>query len=635
MKHRDSKAVMWRDLRFMLMAMLASALLAGCGSSSSTAPPTSEGSANTTSCDASESTSQTDDDCGEVFVGLTDAEGDFATYTVDVRSLTLVRSDGVVVETLPTQTRVDFAEYTELTEFLTAASVPPGTYVAGSIHLDYSDAEVYVEKGDDFVPATVVDANGQAIADAEFEILLDNRRQLVVRRGIPSLLTIDFDLAASHEVDLSTSPATATAEPYLIAEVDPVDAKTMRLRGPLISVSLDESAYAVRIRPFHDRDTSFGRARVNTDANTEFEVDGVTYEGEAGLEAMTRLATGSPTLAFGELSVIDRSFLATEVYAGSSVPGYDFDVIRGNVIERTGNRLKVRGAIIVPRQGRARFHRTATVLVDEGTKVLRRGHDSANLGINAISVGQRINAFGSVTADPDDGIVLDATEGRVRMLMTRLNGLVNSVFPGQIDIALQSIDRRPIRIFDFTGTGLSEAVDADPDNYEIATGALDNASLSEGAAVKVFGFVNSFGEAPPDFEARSFADYSDSRAMLAIGWGPNGTTAPFADLGPDGMLLDLSNPEIGGRHYIRQGDVFIDLLGLSAAPVIAPNPERPGVYAIKQGNRIWIHSDFALFTSDLAARLDGNTRVRGMYAKGGYEADASLFLSTRIGVIVD
>lgn len=192
--------------RSWLLALAATLLVAGCGGGESP-PVTASGGTTTSQCDASNNTPETEDDCGEVIIGLTDAEGDFITYSVNVTSLTLVRADGAVVETLPRSARVDFAQYTEMTEFLAAASVPPGTYTAGKIRLNYADAEVFVEKGDDAIEALVVDAAGQALVDADFEIVLDNRRQLVVRRGLPSLLTVDFDLGASHEVDLSTSPA--------------------------------------------------------------------------------------------------------------------------------------------------------------------------------------------------------------------------------------------------------------------------------------------------------------------------------------------------------------------------------------------------------------------------------------------
>ena len=49
------------------------------------------------------------------------------------------------VETLPRTTRINFTDYVDLTELVTAATIPPATYVSGTIRLDYADAEVFVE----------------------------------------------------------------------------------------------------------------------------------------------------------------------------------------------------------------------------------------------------------------------------------------------------------------------------------------------------------------------------------------------------------------------------------------------------------------------------------------------------------
>ena len=68
-------------------------------------------------------------DTGDLVVGLTDAESDFVKYEVDIVSLTLTKQNGAVVDALPVVTRVDFAQYVEMTEFLTAATIPVGRYV--------------------------------------------------------------------------------------------------------------------------------------------------------------------------------------------------------------------------------------------------------------------------------------------------------------------------------------------------------------------------------------------------------------------------------------------------------------------------------------------------------------------------
>ena len=103
----------------------------------------------------------TADECGTLMLGLTDADGDFDSYTVDVVVASkLEKANGAVFEALPARTRIDFTEYVDLTEFVLAATVQPGVYVGGSITLDYTDAEVFVEVGDDSKEATVVDASG-------------------------------------------------------------------------------------------------------------------------------------------------------------------------------------------------------------------------------------------------------------------------------------------------------------------------------------------------------------------------------------------------------------------------------------------------------------------------------------------
>ena len=67
-----------------------------------------------------------ENDTGDLVVGLTDAESDFVKYEADIVSLTLTKQNGTVVDALPVATRVDFAQYVEMTEFLTAAIILVG-----------------------------------------------------------------------------------------------------------------------------------------------------------------------------------------------------------------------------------------------------------------------------------------------------------------------------------------------------------------------------------------------------------------------------------------------------------------------------------------------------------------------------
>jgi hypothetical protein len=603
-----------------------SMLMAACGGGSSTTSQPQVA----LECDPNDPL--TVDECGTLYVGLTDADGDFLSYSVNVVSLQLEKADGTLIETLPNNTRIDFAQYVELTEFVSAATVPPGTYVAGKITLDYSDAEVMVEENGVAKVATVVDDQGIPLAQTTLKIMLADRDRLFIARGRPSLLVVDFDLGASHSVDSVATPAIATAEPFIVAEIDPVDQKDLRVRGPLVSVSEDELTYTIALRPFHHRNGDFGRVQVHVTDTTEFEVDEVEYIGAEGLRALNAAGQGTPTVAHGTLNVAEREFTADVVLAGSSVPGSDRDAIKGNVIARSGNELIVRGGtVILTDATRSFFRDDVTVTIGPDTKVFKHSHDGP-LDINAISVGQRVTIRGEVTANDELGVHMDATVGAVRMHVTHLSGIVNSVMPGQTDIELHAIDRRRASVFDFTGTGTSPDMDADPQNYEVSTGNMLMSMLTQGRPIVAYGFPNEFGAAPPDFEGRTLIDFADVRSAIGVGWGAAGTSAPFLSMGSDGLVLDNHNPDIDQRHHIKQGPVLIDLTSLDAGTTIVPRETGRKLFAIKTTDSLQLYADFDDFVNALTLELNGSTVARSMFARGLYDADTNVFTAYKIGI---
>lgn len=617
-------------LRAWLMAPIAAMLLtvAGCGGGGGAPVAATPVGPPAASCDASGTT-----DCGTVYIGFTDADGDFLSYSVDVVSLTMTKASGAVVNALPVRQRVDFAQLVDMTELVTAATIPSGTYVKASMRLDYSGNEVNVEVDGTPVAASVLGKDGLALGVVDFEIQLDNRNHVVVMPGRPAFLQLDFDLAASHTVDLAASPITATAEPFLVATIQPVEEKELRVRGPLLSVDLAASNYLIDIRPFHHRDARLGKVTIATDGETAFEIDGIEYAGAAGLTALSLQAAGTPTIAFGTLVVAERKFTAERVLAGSSVPGLRFDVMVGNVTARNGNRLTVRGGTLIRRGDSVAFVRAdVTVLIGPETKITRQGGGGFGLPHEAISVGQRIHAFGDAT-NSDVGLVLDAQQGLVRMNLTHLLGAVVSANPGNLTLDLAAIDGRRAEIFDFAGTGPTFLADADPDNYEIATGPLDLNRLVAGSAARVFGFVTPFGFAPPDFRGRTVVDYIDVMAVMAVGWGTAGTSAPFLSMGDTGLVIDNANADLGLRHHIVIGPHVFSIKSLASAPTLAPaSSTGEGMYAIGSPQHVEMYSDFASFSAALATKLAGGARAHGLHAKGHYDPGSNTFRARGIAV---
>jgi len=579
-------------------------------------------------------------DCGTAYIAITDADGDFLSYTVDVVSLKLKRANGAMVETLPATTRIDFAQYVDLTEFFTAATIPNGDYVAATLTLDYSNADITVEQNGAPVAAHAVDASGAAMGQVSVNVTLDNRHHFVVAPGRPSLFTLDFNLAATNTVDLATTPATVTVTPALVAALEIVDQKDLRVRGPLVSVDLAAGTYVADVRPFNMRNMSYGRVTVHTDASTTFEVNGTDYVGSAGLAALNAAGANTVTAAFGTLTTATREFDAKIVHAGTSVPGAGVDAVSGEVVARSGDLLSIRGATIVRNSDGARFARgNVQVTIGASTRVTKGGTVPATMATpDAISVGQSIEAFGTAMPVNSSAMsgdwTIDATAGRVRMRETPIYGFVKQASTGALTLQLDSIARRKVAAFDFAGTGTAPAQDADPANYEVATGALDLSGMTIGEPAKLLGFPTPFGLAPPDFTARTLVDLPRLPALLSFSWGENGTMAPFSSQEATALVLDTANPGIGRRHFLSVGPRVLDVLTLPASPRIVPPSGDPTAYLVVMQGESHAFHDFADFVTELGTRLNGATTMVSLTASGAYDGDTNTLTARSIVVIL-
>lgn len=609
-------------------ALLAAAagllLLAGCSGGGDLGRPDSTA----TGCSGS--------DCGSLLIGLTDADGDFLSYLVDVVSLKLTRANGTVVETLPATTRIDFAQYVDITELLTAATVPNGEYLQATLRLDFSNADITVESNGAAVSAQPLAVDGSPLGVVDVNVMLDRRKRLVVAPGFASVFTLDFNLAASNMVDLTRTPAAVTVMPALLTSLEFDNDKDIRVRGPLVSVDPAAGTYELEVRPFNDKRVRLGRVTVRTSADTEFEVNGTMFSGSAGLEALAAAGTGTATVAFGTLSRgNERRFTAQSVRAGTSVPGAGIDTVIGSVIARSGNTLTLRGATLVRDSDGDRFVRgTISVNVGANTKVLESGARPAQAGdISDISVGQLINAFGNASTQGED-VTLDAANGRVRLFVTPVFGFVNQANPGAVSIKLDSIGGRPAAAFDFAGTGTTTAQDADPANYEIDTATLDVSRLAMNQPVKLLGFPTPFGAAPPDFAARSVIDFAALPATLSVNFGREGTTAPFTSIDGTGLVLNLMNSAIGARSFISIGPRIIDLRSLPAAPRIIAPSDGATSYVIVMRDQSASFEGFAYFTAELAQRLNGATATLSFHAFGRFDGYSNTFGARSIVVVL-
>ena len=598
---------------------------------------------------------------------MTDAAGDFLSYQVNLVSLQLQKADGTMVETLPATTAVDFVQLISLNEILSARQIPPGEYVAAQVTVDYTNAVIMVDDGTgNGVAVKPVDSTGAALGQLQLMVQLDNKNHLQINAAKTSRIAFDFNLLASNMVDLTAK--TVTVSPVLVASVTPVDNKQIRVRGEIASVDTANSAYTVQVDPFHDHnDDKLSPLTVHTTDTTTFEINGTPFAGAAGLAQLATLPSNTISVAFGAVDPAAMTFTATSVLAGSSVEGGGFDHISGIVIARVGNTLTVHGAHMQDHDngdnsgsgGNGDDHDgndnfvagNSTVMIAAATGVTEQGQSSTTPAhtIAEISVGSLIDAFGTASKDGSGKVTVDATAGRVRLDFTQVQGVLNAVGTKQLTIKLNSIDRLPVSLFNFAGTGSASGAASDPTQYVLNTGSLSLTPFSVGGSLMGIGFVAPFGSTPPDFNAVTLAsgsqgdiddndndnDNSGKGAQMDIDWGNSGTTAPFKALDATHLDLDVANASIGGHHRIQVDPQDIDITALASDPsIVAASGVTQFAITGRHGRATDNFSSFADFEAALAKDLDGTTTALRLTADGQYDPASNTFSARRITILL-
>ena len=640
---------------YSLVCLIASVMLSACGGSGSSA--NSSGNAVANSCTGST--------CGSAMLSLTDAQGDFTTYTVNVVSLQLQRANGTTVETLPNTTSVDFATLVSLSEIVSNGQVPEGNYTGATITLDYSNANIVVDDGSATgLAVTAVDSNGNPLGQLTLAVQFDGNNNLVVNPGRISSLSLDFNLLASNTVN--TGNATVTVNPVLEASLVPPATKPLRIRGALQSVDTSASTYTVSVRPFHDADDSLGSQVVNIAATTTFFINGTSYTGSAGLTQLASLADGTLVVAYGSVSTTDKTFTATSVLAGTSVASTTLQSIEGDVIARSGNIITLRGATLCGAGDRnPEFQRgDITVTVGSNTTVTEDGQ-SGTFTIQDISVGQHAQFFGTSSSQTSSSsssssgssssgssssgsqstITFDATAGSARLMLTGLWGTVSSVGSDSVTLNLQALDGNSPSVFNFAGTGTSSASDATASAYIVGTGNLSLSGVTTNTAVRFLGFVAPFGSVAAggaDFNADTLVNYAQTNAQLVVSWGSTGTSTPFGALSTSSIAISQSALDQSDNPVVRIGPQRISLLSTAAhtggITLIPPDATVTTTqYAIyhRATRSVSSYSSFTDFETALQTGVSASGIVTlGLAADGAFDATTSTLKANDVAVLL-
>jgi len=568
---------------------------------------------------------------------------DFASYIIIIDDITLTESDGSVVTLLGVPETVDLARLSTLEELVEAPAVPAATYISASITVNYGSALIYPIVNGQPVAATVVGPSGSALTTLAITVTFDPNNPLVITNNQSTRLRFVFDLAASNSINTASSTPVVKVQPFALMAPAPVDATVMRARGLFVTTQSLTNGFYMNLRPFYDLVSALGAVIVNIDAQTYFNINGVTYTGAAGLQVLQSQPVDTALAVYGrlnDLSTITPTFNATAVYAGTSLESELGDYLNGTVASRSDGTLQLLGAIHFLPTGGTSFVTSLPVTLGNNTIVSEDGVPAAGLSQASVSVGQQITVYGQATNNSSTGAIesLDATAGQVRLGQTRLWGTLNSASSASASLDLLTIGGFPPSAFDFAGTGTPPAT---PSAYQLNTGALNESTVAPGTLLAVDGVVSPFGSAPPDFTAAAITPGSSMQQQLVFEWA-NGAAAnsPFSSLTHTGFVVDVRNVDLSSIRYIRTGAATLDINSLPGgkSPLITTVGADQSELQLAVGSSadaagVSVFSSPVEFYTAIAKALSGGTnRVYRLVAYGQYNSSTNTFVASTIYV---
>lgn len=635
----------------------------------------------------------------------------FTSYVVTVDSVTLTDTLGNTYTALSTPEPIDFVKLRDYREMWGSGTIPnsgipnvnattPITYKTATIVLDYTNAEISVLINGVPQRASVIGTNGVAITTISVVVDLDPNYQVEI---VPSystdnaqMLAINFDLPTSNVINLATSPATVTVNPFITAALAPPDRELIRVRGALVNSSVPIGTFTVYERPFYEQAAALGTLTIFNNASTLYTVDGVSYSGATGLDNLSQLPAGvTVTASFTtfEPTATTTAYagIFTSVYtiAGDSVQSQLTENISGDVIaissdSTTGvNTLTLRGATIYgPLYALAEGYFgyqdvDQQLLVGPGTLVTIDDNATATgLNYKSVSVGARVEAVGIATCTgtcATSGLgtwSVDATSastGRVRLLQNHIFGQLLAATPSGLSLALQTINYWPVSDFNFAGTGASPATNSSAADYQVNTAAANLISAAPGVApapvvpadlsgtpagtpLWIDGITGAFGSAPPDFNATTVYEEPGVPAQLRVSWESVGSITPFVGLSGSGFAINLQDPSLSSA-ILQIGAESIALDTLPASPTINATPipvsiigrsifaphfafGTVSVVEAVSTMHVNVFNTFTSFVENFGSAISLSSPALELTANGYYDSGSNTFIANTVSVVL-
>ena len=579
-------------------------------------------------------------------MSATNSGNKFASYVIAIDSIALTEQSGQVVYLSPTQQVIDLVRLADISELVSAYSVPNGTYVSAALVFDYSSASISVNINGKPVVASVAGPGNTALGQVNVVVTFDPAKPLVVNLQQATPVHVNFDLQAFNVINATPAIPAVTAEPYAIAVPASIDSTPLRARGTFV---IAQNGYMImNLRPFYSFSSNLGAVLVYPTATTYYNVNGSVYTGAAGLEAMSSVQQTTVIVAYGTLTGVagpDTStstnpvFTAKEIYVGTAQEN-GLSYVSGMVSARSGTSLTLRGVTVNYFSGSSFFTGGSVVTLDPAMPVAEDGVNVSGLSVQSISVGQSVYISGTVTTDTNGiakydsagNLLFDATGGTARLSHTRLWGSLTGSSPTTATFDLLSLGLYAPNGYNFAGTGSSTP--ADPAAYLVNTGTIDLSGTGVSTLMAIDGSTTAFGAAPPDFNATAVTAASQLDQTLVVEW-PAGEVHPFSSASSSGYVIDLSKTSIGSIYDIYSGPAGFNLKALPASPLVTTtgadqNSLQLSVGSLNLTTGMSMFATPGAYYAGVTAAFNGTNKIYRFVASGRYNSVSNTFVASRI-----
>ncbi len=560
------------------------------------------------------------------------ASDDVASFTVDVTNIQLTKLGGAVVDVLSSPTTIDLATLTDTSQILSGGTVPPGTYLAATITLDFTNAQCLLVG--QTTPATINDSAGNPLTGPVVLPIHFGTGPLRCPFNRHKLLEFDFDLNQSVMSD--TAGNTVAVEPAFVMRVDPAAPKQLVAFGTLTSVDTATNTFIGDLKTLGG--TTITSATFHVATTTVYQIDGVPSQGSAGLTALAAVPAGTWIQCYGSIDPVSPNIEVVFLESGTGTYNGGTDIVEGLITDRLGAagtdpQLTVLGHSDNAAHTTFQFNTSFLVSANfVNTRVVRLGGSTAYDG-DDLNVGQRVRVFGTLA-----GTNMDATAASdvIREQPTWVLGHANGapVAP-DLEINLARVDQRDQTLFTWASSGTPAT---DPAHFNVLVNNLGTGlGIANTTPVAARGFFPAIDDVNEDFQATALANLSLVPSLMLVRNRPAGQTVAVAATPTQITLTIAGTPVLGEFAIIDQPLIGSSPLPTSPVPTITASVAGPRYYTIRD-HQTGITTIYLIF-ADFSAAVDHLVMAGAVFdqvaAVGVYTAATNTIAAQLASVVVD